>query len=116
MGDVSRCRRKAKRSISLWLQGMEPQIPYEVVQTPDDLLEQLLPMAELVDFLIVDGATGLIESPLSILFRTDLVVVPCQRTGVDLHSTSDAVRSMHGKLSVLAVKIGSTKRAIATEE
>ncbi|MBD1929943.1 DNA cytosine methyltransferase [Trichocoleus sp. FACHB-90] len=35
---------------------------------------------------------------------------------VNLRSASDAVRSMHRKLFVLAVKMGSTKTAITTEE
>lgn len=90
----------AQRSSSIWLQGMEADIPCQVIQDTDELLEQLPSLATDVDFLLVDGSAGLAESTRAILFRADLAVVPCQPTGVDLRSASDAVRLIKQAQSV----------------
>ena len=90
----------AQQSSSEWLEGMELQIPYKVVQTPDDLLEQIPELALQCDQLIVDGPASLAEATRAILFRADLAIVPVQPTGVDLRSASDAVRLIKQAQSV----------------
>jgi chromosome partitioning protein len=90
----------AQQSSSLWLSGMELQIPYKVVQTPDDLLEQIPELAGSCDQLIVDGPASLAEATRAILFRADVAIVPVQPTGVDLRSASDAVRLVKQAQSV----------------
>lgn len=90
----------AQQSSSQWLSGMERQIPYKVVQTPDDLLEQIPELALEFNELIVDGPASLAEATRAILFRADLAIVPVQPTGVDLRSASDAVRLIKQAQSV----------------
>ncbi|MBD0302211.1 MAG: AAA family ATPase [Tolypothrix sp. T3-bin4] len=90
----------AQQSSSEWILGMESPIPYKVVQTPDDLLEQIPELAEQYDLLIVDGPASLAEATRAILFRADLAIVPVQPTGVDLRSASDAVRVIRQAQSV----------------
>jgi chromosome partitioning protein len=82
----------AQQSSSHWLEGMEKSVPFMVMQSPDDLLEQLPVLATQHEYVVVDGPASLSETTRSILFRTDLAIVPCQPTGVDLRSASDAVR------------------------
>lgn len=90
----------AQQSSSEWLEGMELQIPYKVVQTPDDLLELLPKLALESDLLVVDGPASLAEATRAILFRADLAIVPVQPTGVDLRSASEAVRLIKQAQSV----------------
>ena len=90
----------AQGSSSIWLQSLEAPILSEVIQSPDDLLEQIPEKASQCDYLIVDGPAGLSEATRAILFRTDLAIVPCQPTGVDLRSASDAVRLIRQAQSV----------------
>jgi chromosome partitioning protein len=92
----------AQRSSSIWLKSMEldPPIPFEVLQTPDELLDKIPELAAKCDYLVVDGAAGLAESTRAVLFRANLAVVPCQPTGVDLRSASDAVRLIQQAQSV----------------
>lgn len=90
----------AQQSSSEWLEGMELQIPYKVVQTPDDLLELLPELALESDLLVVDGPASLAEATRAILFRADLAIVPVQPTGVDLRSASEAVRLIKQAQSV----------------
>jgi chromosome partitioning protein len=90
----------AQQSSSLWLSGMEWQIPCKVVQTPDDLLDQIPELARQYDLLIVDGPASLAEATRAILFRADKAIVPVQPTGVDLRSASDAVRLIKQAQSV----------------
>lgn len=90
----------AQQSSSQWLSGMERQFSYQVVQTPDDLLEQIPELALEFNELIVDGPASLAEATRAILFRADLAIVPVQPTGVDLRSASDAVRLIKQAQSV----------------
>jgi chromosome partitioning protein len=90
----------AQQSSSQWLSGMELSIPYKVVQTPDDLLEQIPELAGQYRWVIVDGPASLAEATRAILFRADLAIVPVQPTGVDLRSASDAVRLIRQAQSV----------------
>lgn len=89
-----------QQSSSVWLKGMSMSIPCKVVQTPDDLLEQLPELAEQFDYLIVDGPASLAEATRAILFRADIAIVPVQPTGVDLRSASEAVRLIKQAQSV----------------
>ncbi|MFB8790684.1 MAG: AAA family ATPase [Potamolinea sp.] len=82
----------AQQSSSVWLKGMEKLIPHKVVQTPDDLLEQIPELAKQFDHLIIDGPASLAEATRAILFCADIAIVPVQPTGVDLRSASEAVR------------------------
>jgi chromosome partitioning protein len=99
----------AQRSSSQWVEGMDAEIPYQVIQTPDDLLEQIPELTADYDYLIVDGPASLSEATRAILFRSDLAIVPVQPTGVDLRSASDAMRlvkqaqSVRGGLPVAAM-------------
>lgn len=90
----------AQQSSSEWLEGMELQIPYKVVQTPDDLLELLPELALECELLVVDGPASLAEATRAILFRADLAIIPVQPTGVDLRSASEAVRLIKQAQSV----------------
>jgi chromosome partitioning protein len=90
----------AQQSSSEWLSSMELQIPYKVVQTPDDLLDRLPELAGQCNPLVVDGPASLAEATRAILFRADLAIVPVQPTGVDLRSASDAVRLIKQAQSV----------------
>ena len=99
----------AQQSSSQWLSGMELSIPYKVVQTPDDLLEQIPELAQRYNLLIVDGPASLAEATRAILLRADLAIVPVQPTGVDLRSASDAVRVIRQAQSV---RSGSPSAAV----
>jgi chromosome partitioning protein len=50
---------------------MEPSIPTQVLQSPDDLKDQLTDLAATVDYLVVDGPAGLSEATTAILMRAD---------------------------------------------
>lgn len=106
----------AQRSSSIWLNSLDLKLPNDVIQasrrataglltsvviqSPDELLEQIPELTSYCDHLVVDGPAGLSESTRAILFRTDCAVVPCQPTGVDLQSAADAVRLIRQAQSV----------------
>lgn len=90
----------AQRSSSIWLESLDTQIPSRVIQSSDELLEEIPGLASQYDYLLIDGPAGLSEASRAILFRTDLALVPCQPTGVDLRSASDAVRLIRQAQSV----------------
>ncbi len=79
---------------------METKIPFQVIQSPDDLLEQIPNLALQQQYIVVDGPAALSETTRAILFRADIAVVPCQPTGVDLRSAADTVRLINQAQSV----------------
>jgi len=89
-----------QRSCSKWLSSMGNPIPVTVLTTPDDLLDQIPNLASETEFLVIDAPPGLAECSRAILFRTDLAVVPCQPTGLDLDAASDAIRLIKQAQSV----------------
>lgn len=98
-----------QKSSSYWLGAMDAGIKATILASPDDLLEQIPALASECDYLIVDGAAGLAEPTRAVLFRADLAVIPCQPTGLDLHSASDAVRLVKQAQSV---RFGLPKAAL----
>ena len=90
----------AQRSSSIWLESLEDPIPWEVVQTSEELLERIPKLVSQYDELIVDGPAGLSEATKAIVLCADLAIIPCQPTGVDLRSAADAIRLIRQAQSV----------------
>lgn len=113
----------AQRSSSIWLNSIESgSVPATVLQSPDELLEQIPTLASQCDYLIVDGPAGLAEPTRAILLRTDFAVVPCQPTGLDLQSASDAIRlikqaqSVRGSLPKAAIFLSRAVKGTKLKE
>lgn len=99
----------AQRSSSIWLESLEDPIPCEVAQTSEALLERIPKLADQYEELIVDGPAGLSDATKAILLRSDLAVIPCQPTGVDLRSAADAIRLIR---QAQATRNGAPKAAV----
>lgn len=90
----------SQKSSSQWIDGMDKEIPVSILQSPDEILEQLPDLSRNYDYVIVDGPASLSEATRAILFRCDVAVIPTQPTGVDLRSASDAMRLVKQAQSV----------------
>jgi chromosome partitioning protein len=85
----------AQCSSSKWLARLEKEIPCEIIQAPDQLLDELPKVGEAYSWVVVDGPAALSETTRAVILVADLAIVPCQPTGVDLESASDTVRLIH---------------------
>ncbi len=81
-----------QKTSSIWLESLEYEIPFQVLQDPDELLDQLPKLAKEHEWLLVDGPATLSETTRALLLWADLALIPCQPAGVDLASASDTVR------------------------
>ena len=90
----------SQKSSSQWIDGIDKEIPVSILQSPDEILEQLPDLSRNYDYVIVDGPASLSEATRAILFRCDVAVIPTQPTGVDLRSASDAMRLVKQAQSV----------------
>lgn len=79
-------------SSSRWIASLSQPIPYQVIATADDLLEQIPVLADEYAYLVVDGPANLSDSTRAILLSVHLAVLPCQPTGLDLQSVVESVR------------------------
>ncbi len=82
----------AQQSSSKWFARLEQNIPCQIVQNPDDLLDELPKLSETYTWVVVDGPAALSETTRATILGADLAIVPCQPTGVDLESASDTIR------------------------
>jgi chromosome partitioning protein len=98
-----------QRTSSLWVSNLSQPIPVEVIAEPNDLLERLPILANLHQWLIVDAPGTLAEATRAIVLWSDLVLIPCQPTGVDLASASDTVRLVK---QARAIRKGEPQAAI----
>lgn len=100
-----------QHSSSRWLSSLQLEIPFQVLTTPNELLDKLPALSQQYNYLIVDGPAGLTEATRAILLRADLAVVPCQPTGLDLDSAHETVyliqqaQSVRGGLPLAALFI-----------
>ena len=85
----------AQKSSAIWIKAMHSDsfnIPVFTLTTPDDVLEQVPDIAEQHDYVVIDGPGGISELTRAILLVSDVALVPCQPSGLDIRSGSDAVR------------------------
>lgn len=79
-----------QQSSSAWLS--ELSLPYKVISDPEELFDELPKLAELHDVVIVDGPGNANEVTKAILIRSDLVLIPCRDSMIDLASTGKIVQ------------------------
>ena len=82
----------AQGTSSSWLKMLQADIPFKAMSNPDELLEELPKLAESYEWVVVDAPAALSEVTRAVVLWSDLVVVPCQPSGVDLASASDTIR------------------------
>lgn len=98
-----------QRTSSIWLESLDYEIPFQVLQDPDELLDQLPKLAKKNEWLLVDGPATLSETTRALLLWADLALIPCLPAGVDLASASDTVRLIR---QAKAIRSGLPKAAL----
>ena len=89
-----------QQSSSIWVKSWEQDVPIWVLQSSDEVLDKTPDIAAVHDFTIIDGPAGLSELTRSILLRCDVAILPCQPSGFDIRSASDAVKLVKQAQSV----------------
>jgi chromosome partitioning protein len=82
----------AQGSSSCWLREAAPDTAVFRLQTPDDVLDQVPKLAREFEHLVVDGPAGLSEVTRAILLVTDLALLPCGPSVLDLRAANEAIR------------------------
>jgi chromosome partitioning protein len=98
-----------QQTSSIWLESLEYELPFRVLQDPNELLDQLPKLAKEHEWLLVDGPATLSETTRALLLWADLALIPCQPAGVDLASASDTVRLVR---QAQAIRGGLPKAAL----
>jgi chromosome partitioning protein len=80
----------AQQSSSVWAKSLG--LDCQVIQDPEDLFEMIPQIASSYPALVIDGPGSLSEVTKAILARCDLALVPCQPSGLDLHSSQKILR------------------------
>lgn len=91
-GDVALVDADVQGASSVWLHEASPHTPVFRLQTPDDILEQVPELRRKFDHLAIDGPAGLSEVTRAILLVTDLALLPCGPSVLDLRAANEAIR------------------------
>lgn len=85
----------AQSSSSTWLGEVNQNIPLERLTTPDELLAGLSKLAKQYDHVVVDGPGSQNETIRCILLKTDVALLPCGPSALELRASFDAVRVLN---------------------
>jgi chromosome partitioning protein len=77
---------------SRWLKEAEPEIPVVRVINPNDVRKTMTQLRRQYRVVVVDGPAGLADVTLRILLATDMALVPCGPTPVDIEASQLAVQ------------------------
>ena len=77
---------------SIWLHEAAPDIPIARLQTPDEILDQVPRLAVQHDVLVIDGPAGLSEVTRAVLLVSNLALLPCGPSVLDLRAVQEAIR------------------------
>ena len=79
-------------STSMWLSGIDLDIPCHRITDPDTLAEEIPHLEKEVDYLIVDNAGNLGDATRCTLLTAKIAVIPVTPSGLDLVSAAAAVK------------------------
>ena len=82
----------AQNSSSDWVSSLDPEVPIYKMETSDDILEKVKELPEKV--VIIDGPAGLSDVTRSILLISDMTLIPCGPSALDLDAANNAVRTL----------------------
>lgn len=97
----------AQQSSSLWLDKLEDvRIPCQAILDPELLFETLEEVASQYNTIVVDGPGSLSEVTKAILGRSDIALIPCQPSGLDVSSSLKILRII-GHIQKMRVNLPS---------
>ncbi len=79
-------------SSSVWLHEAAPELPVFRLQTPDEVLERTPAIAREFERIVMDGPAGLSEVTRAILLVSDIALLPCGPSALDLRAVQEALR------------------------
>jgi chromosome partitioning protein len=82
----------AQSASSTWLHEAAPETPVFRLQTPDEILDQVPALRGNFAAVVIDGPAGLSEVTRAILLVSDLALLPCGPSVLDLRAASEAIR------------------------
>jgi chromosome partitioning protein len=102
-----------QQSSSSWLK--ELGLPSKVISDPEMLFDELPELAQSYDVVVVDGPGNASEMTKAILIRSNLVLIPCRDSMIDLASTGKIVqfvrqaKEIRGGLPIAALYLNAVK-------
>jgi len=79
-----------QQSSSGWIKGIG--VPCEVISDPEKLFDELPKLSSQYDIVIIDGPGNASEVTKAVLIRSNLVLIPCRDSMIDLASTGKIVQ------------------------
>ena len=88
-----------QQSSSSWLKELD--LPCKVIKDPEELFDELPKLSDHYDILIVDGPGNASEVTKALLIRSNLVLIPCRDSMIDLASTGKIVQFVRQAREIL---------------
>jgi chromosome partitioning protein len=102
-----------QQSSSSWLK--ELGLPCKIISDPEELFDEIPKLSKHYDIVVIDGPGNASEVTKAVLIRSNLVLIPCRDSMIDLASTGKIVqfvrqaREIRGGLPAAAVYLNAVK-------
>lgn len=87
----------SQKTSSRWIEQLDENIPRPALYRftdPDEILDQLPPLDEKYDYLIIDGAGGLAEVQRATLLLAQTVLIPIQPSFLDIDASEEMIKAV----------------------
>jgi chromosome partitioning protein len=82
----------AQESGSRWVKGMGSPFRVHRIRSPDEMIERMDGIVESVDLVVADGPAGFSDITRSLILVSDLALLPCGPSVLDMESLRDVLR------------------------
>jgi chromosome partitioning protein len=79
-----------QHSASEWIKQAAPEVKSVILDTPDDILNEMSRVREGGDFVIADGPGSLTEVSRALLLKADFAIVPCKASMLEVRALAKA--------------------------
>ena len=79
-----------QHSSSEWIHEANPKVQTVLLDNPNDILNELPHLAEEFDYVVADGPGSQTETSRALLLRTDLAIVPCKASLLEVRALAKA--------------------------
>jgi len=80
----------SQRSSSQWIHEIAPEIRTVCLSDPSDIIDELPLLASETDYVVADGPGSLAETSRALLMVSDLAIVPCKASMLEIRALDAA--------------------------
>lgn len=86
-----------QESSSRWIEGIQANVDFLTLHLPDEIVAKVADIANRYEYTIIDGPAGLDEITRAILDITDIALLPCGPSLLDIQAADQTLRILNSR-------------------